>query len=461
MVERLLIIEDDEGIKTQLKWGLSKDYRVTMAGDHQEALKIFQQEMPKVVVLDLGLPPLENETTEGMKCLKEILASSPKTKIIIVSGNDERENALLAIGHGAYDFYQKPVDLDVLKVILQRAFHLISLEQEYDELKLQLSKQNMFEGMVGSCPAMQNVFSSIKKIASTDATILINGESGTGKELVARAIHRRSLRGNGPFVPINCGAIPETLIESELFGYEKGAFTDARSQKVGLVEKASGGTLFLDEISELPLHLQVKLLRFLQERTIQRVGGPDEIDVDLRIIAATNIDLEKAVKDGSFRKDLFFRISVINITLPQLKERGDDIVILARSFLTRYSLENGRKLRGFSPDSIATLKSYHWPGNIRELENKIQRAVIMADGPVIGPQDLSLSNGDYGIIDTDALETLKEVRTRAELYAIQKALAFHNGNISKAAEALGVSRPTLHDLIKKYSLRPHAERSLN
>ena len=455
LMEKLLIVEDDEGIRTQLKWALSKSYTVMMAIDRQAALQSFKKEKPNVVILDLGLPPCEDGATEGLTCLKNFITLLPQTKVIIVTGNNERENALHAIGLGAYDFYQKPVDLEVLKVILQRAFNLVSLEKDYKKLK-EVSGTNAFEGMIGCSPAMQKVFSFIKKVSSSDVTVLITGESGTGKELVARAIHRNSLRKNGHFVPINCSAIPENLIESELFGYEKGAFTDAKSQKIGLVEKASGGTLFLDEIGELPIHLQVKLLRFIQERRIQRIGGSEEIEVDLRIIAATNINLEKKTKSGAFRDDLFYRINVVNIILPPLKERGDDILILAKSFLSRFCQENQKKINGFSPRSIAAIKLHKWPGNVRELENKLQRAVIITDKLQLEPKDLSLSH-DY-INDNDktvttTYRTLKETRAEAEIDAIKKTLTLYDGNISHAAKLLNISRPSLHDLLKKYGLK--------
>lgn len=454
-MKNLLIVEDDKGISTQLKWGLSKKYQVKIAGDRGEALQLFTQLNPRVVILDLGLPPKKNDITEGMACLKDILKIYSKTKVIVVTGNDERETALQAVGLGAYDFYQKPVDLDVLRVILQRAFNLVGLEQEYSELKKQVTDEDIFEGIIGCCQKMQDIFSLIKKVSSSDATILITGESGTGKELVARAVHRRSLRNKGPFVPINCGAIPENLIESELFGYERGAFTDAKNRKIGLVEKASGGTLFLDEIAEFPVHLQVKLLRFIEDHHIQRVGGTEEIEVDLRIIAASNKDLKKEVKNGSFREDLFFRISVIGCHLPPLKDRDDDLLILAKFFLNQFNQKNGKKFDGFTGEAISALMAYDWPGNVRELENKIQRAVILAEGLLLEPGDMRLSSAD-GSDKKDSVippKTLKEVKTRAEISAIKKVLLLQSGNISRAAETLAISRPTLYDLMNKYGLK--------
>lgn len=448
-----MIVEDDKGISTQLKWGLGKNYKVQIAGTRKKALEIMENTKPDLVILDLGLPPSQNDATEGLACLKNILEDFPQTKVIVVTGNEERKNALQAVGMGAYDFYQKPIDLEILKAVLHRAFNLIGLERDYHSLKKMVSISNSFEGMIGCCTKMQEAFSVIKKVSSSDATILITGNSGTGKELVARAIHNRSLRKDGHFVPINCGAIPENLIESELFGYEKGAFTDAKTQKIGMVEKASGGTLFLDEIGEFPRQLQVKLLRFIQEQKIQRVGGSEEIKVDLRIVAATNVDLEKAVKNGTFREDLFYRINVINISLPPLNERGDDLLILARSFFKKFCRKNGINLTGFSQKAINALYAYHWPGNIRELENKIQRAIFLADGPVLGPKDLALLDVSKEKHATGPQRTLKEIRTQTEIAAIKNALLHNEGNISRAAEMLDVSRPTLHDLINKYSFK--------
>ncbi len=450
-MKNLLIVEDDEGAGTQLKWGLSKEFKVTWAKDGPQALGAFSKVKPKVMTLDLGLPPHEDGVQEGIACLKKILEISPYTKIIVITGNSDKENALQAVGLGAYDFYQKPVDLEVLNGILRRAFHLADLEQEYRKLKKKISESNIFEKIIGDSPGMLEVFSLIKKVASADATVLIYGESGTGKELVAQAIHSRSPRSSSPFIPVNCGAIPENLIESELFGHEQGAFTDAKSRKLGLVERASGGTLFLDEIGELPLQLQVKMLRFLQERKIQRVGGTEEIEVDVRIIAATNVDIEKSVKEGSFREDLFFRLCVIKTSLPPLRERGEDIAVLAKSFLSRFNRKNKKKIKGFSHQAILAMQTYYWPGNVRELENKIQRAVIMTETSQIEPKDLSLPGADNET--TPSKGTLKQARTTAEIIAIRNALILHAGNISNAAKELGVSRPTLYDLINKYDLK--------
>ncbi len=452
-MEKLLVIEDDEDIVTQLKWGLSKDYRILIAEDRERALSLIKKEKPAVVTLDLGLPPEPHTTIEGFECLKAIIEEAPNTKIVVITGNDERESALKAINMGAYDFYQKPIEIRELKVILKRAFHLYYIEEENRRLQSIGEGGERFEGLIGTCPQMQEVFSIIKKVAASDVTILVSGESGTGKELVAKAIHQRSTRKNGPFIPINCGGIPETLIESELFGYEKGAFTDAKMQRIGIIERANKGTLFLDEISELPVHLQVKLLRFLQDRKIQRLGGREDIDIDTRIIAATNIDLSEAIKDGRFREDLYFRIGIITIHLPPLRERGDDILLLAHNFLNRLNRIYNKKIKGFNKEAIIALKSYDWPGNVRELENKIQRAVLITDDQIIKPEDLLLGTSGLSMLNNERIPTLKEIREKIEFEIIHKALIKNAWNISRTAEELGVSRPTLHDLIKKYGIR--------
>jgi two-component system NtrC family response regulator len=457
-MEKLLIIEDDKDIVTQLKWGLSKDYYVLTAVDRETAINLIRKEKPNVVTLDLGLPPYPDGIEEGIICLEEILEDAPYTKVIVITGNNERESALKAVNTGAYDFYQKPIDMSELKVILKRAFYLYQIEKENRKLLDVLRRGDRFEGMIGNCLKMQEVFKTIKKVAASYITILITGESGTGKELVARAIHHKSLRRDGSFIPINCGGIPDTLIESELFGYEKGAFTDAKTQRIGMIERAHGGTLFLDEIGELPVQLQVKLLRFLQDKKIQRVGGREEIEIDTRIITATNTDLRKAIKEGKFREDLYFRISIINIELPPLRERGDDVLLLASSFLNTFNYTHKKNIKKFSKEAIKALESYEWPGNIRELENKIQRAVVMADGQVIMPQDLLLEISVMENLQRDESPlTLKDVRQKVEFKTIHRALMKNAWNISKTAEELGVSRPTLHELINRYRLRPEGK----
>ncbi|MEW6417441.1 MAG: PEP-CTERM-box response regulator transcription factor [Nitrospirota bacterium] len=453
-MEKLLIIEDNDDIVTQLKWGLSKDYRILTAVDREKAMDLIRKERPGVATLDLGLPPDPDGTEEGFICLKDILEEVPHAKVIVITGNDERESAHKAVNMGAYDFYQKPINLSELKIILERAFYLYHIEQENRRLQEVINRDSKFEGIIGDCQKMQDVFLTIKKVAASEATILITGESGTGKELVARAIHKRSIRTNRPFIPINCGGIPDTLIESELFGYEKGAFTDAKTQRIGMIERANEGTLFLDEIGELPVQLQVKLLRFLQDKKIQRLGGREEIEIDTRIIAATNIDLQRAIIDGKFREDLYFRIGVITIELPPLRERGDDILLLAYSFLNRFNHTHKKKIKGFDQEAVKALKSYEWPGNIRELENKVQRAVVMADDRIITTQDLSMKGPELNVVQQEELpHTLKDIRERAEIGSIKKALIRNAWNISKTAEELGISRPTLHDLMNKYRLK--------
>jgi two-component system NtrC family response regulator len=451
---KLLIVDDSDEIRTQLKWGLGKEYSVLLAKDGNEALSLFRKNEPKVVTLDLGLPPHENGTEEGFRCLREILQHRPVTKVIVITGNDERKNALQAIEAGAYDFYQKPIDLEELKIILRRAFYLSTIEDENRSLHSALEKRTPeLGGMIGQCPGMQEVFSTIRKVASSDASVLIQGESGTGKELVAQAIHSMSLRKGGPFVPINCGAIPENLLESELFGHEKGAFTGAHAQVQGKFEYAHKGTLLLDEIGELPAGLQVKLLRFLQEKTVQRVGGRKDIDVDTRIIAATNKDLSNEIRVNRFREDLYYRLSIVTINLPALRERTGDILLLATFFLRRVSEGFKKRVRGFSSSSVDLLESYEWPGNVRELENKIQRAVILSESSLIEPQDLGFADKPMRPRDSDpGIKTLKDARGKVEREIIILAIDRHKGNIAQAAEELGISRPTLYDIMKKHGL---------
>jgi two-component system NtrC family response regulator len=455
-MEKLLITDDSEEIRTQLKWGLSKDYAVVLAKNGDESLALFKKNTPRVVTLDLGLPPHEEGTEEGFRCLQEMLRQHPTTKVIVITGNDQRENALKAVQLGAYDFYQKPINLEELKVIIRRAFHLSAIEEENRSLYHALEQQTaQVGGMIGQCQEMQAVFSTMRKVATTDASILIQGESGTGKELVARAIHAMSLRKDGPFVPINCGAIPETLLESELFGYEKGAFTGAHAQVQGKVEYAQKGTLFLDEIGELPALLQVKLLRFLQDKTIQRVGGREDIAVNTRILAATNKDLTSETKEGRFREDLYYRLGVISITVPPLRERKGDIVVLATFFLKQYCSLYNKRVRGFNAAALESLETHHWTGNVRELENKVQRAVLMSEGPLVEPRDLDLvsevKTAEQRVVNAD-VRTLKEAKNKVERTMVVASLERQAGNIAKAAEELGISRPTFYDIMKKHGL---------
>jgi len=445
--DKLLIIEDDEDLRKQMKWGLSKDFEVFTAGDRTSGLEIFMRENPSVVTLDLGLPPNPAGVEEGFLALSDMLENDPLSKVTVITGRNEKDHALSAIGQGAYDFLAKPVQLDELRVILSRALYLSKLEREHQKLRETVG-DNGFEGMLGTSPQMLEVFNSIRKVATTDAPVLILGESGTGKELAARAIHRRSERRDRPFVAINCGAIPENLLESELFGHEKGAFTGAHIQRVGRIELAKNGTLFLDEIGELPGHLQVKLLRYLQEQRIERVGGREEISVDARVIAASNTDITQAIKEGGFREDLYYRLGVVVISLPPLHEREADVPLLATSLLRKYANEHKTKISGFTPQALRMIERHRWPGNVRELENRIKRAVIMAEGPKVTPGDLELSSLDARYNGFG----LKEAREALEKELIKRALEKNNSNITRAAEELGVSRPTLYELIDKLGI---------
>jgi two-component system NtrC family response regulator len=444
----LLIVEDDPEIREQMKWALMPTYQIFEAKDRASAVDIVRAERPLLVAMDLGLPPHPDEVSEGLAALDEMLAIDPLAKIIVVTGNSERSSALKAVALGAYDFIQKPVQLDVLKVVLQRAWHLSSIERE-NRMLLERASTDAFYDILGSSPPMQKVFEIVRRVSASDIPVLIAGPSGSGKELVAKAIHRQSERRNGPFVAINCGAIPESLLESELFGHEKGAFTGAHVQRKGRIEAAEGGTLFLDEIGELSAALQVKLLRFLQERQLERVGGREAISVDARVLAATNIDLQKSIGDGRFREDLYYRVCGVSITLPPLREREGDVELLATAFLKRYADEHKKAIRGFTRQASEAMKQYSWPGNVRQLQHCIQRAVIMAQGAMITWEDLGLPCEPAGT----ELSSLKKVREEAEKTLIRQALAKHNGNITKTATELGISRPTLHDLIAKYSLK--------
>jgi two-component system, NtrC family, response regulator len=445
--QKLLIIDDDEDLRTQMKWALAPDYEILLAEDRPSAAAVMRKEKPAVVTLDLGLPPLPAGVEEGFAVLDEILNEYGQTKVIIVTGRGEKENALRAVEKGAYDFFYKPIQLDELKVVLRRAFHLSQLEREQRALQRRLSSDT-FEGMLGTCAKMQEVFTVIRKVATTDVPVLVMGESGTGKELVARAMHRLSVRQAEPFIVINCGAIPENLLESELFGHEKGAFTGAHIQRKGRFEMAEGGTLFLDEIGDLPLTLQVKLLRFLQERVVERVGGREQIEVDTRVIAATNRDLKEAMKEGKFREDLYFRLGVILMSLPPLRERGGDVTLLAKAFLERYADENRKKIKGFTDQAMDAIEQYAWPGNVRELENRIKRAVIMAEGAKITSADLEMDAPKPRYENMG----LKEAREVLEKELLAKAIARSGGNLTKAATELGISRPTLYDLMEKFGM---------
>ncbi len=444
----LLIVDDSQEIREQMKWGLKSLYSIFEADNRVSASEILQQEKIDLVTLDLGLPPDADGVTEGLSALEQFLSLNSLTKVVVITGNQDRANALKAIQLGAYDFMAKPVDLEVLKIVLQRAAHLAVLEKENKKL-LEREEKRGFPEIIGSSPAMSKVFDTIRRVAGSDVSVLIVGESGTGKELVARAIHQQSNRSEGPFIAINCGAIPETLLESELFGHEKGAFTGAHLQRRGRIESAEGGTLFLDEIGEISPALQVKLLRVLQERTIERVGGRVEIPVDTRVLAATNMDLQLAMKDGRFREDLYYRLNTVTIPVPPLRERGADIVMLGKSLLQKFSEEAQKKVLGYSREALLSLEQYHWPGNVRELENRIRRAVTLTDNPRIAPEDLDLEEPK----DVQTGPSLKEAREAVEKRVIEQTLIKTGGNITKAAATLGVSRPTLHDLISRHNIK--------
>ena len=443
----LLLVDDDEAIRTQMKWALSADYEIVFAEDRAGAVENFKKKKPAVTLLDLGLPPRPTDPDEGLATLADLKALDEMTKVIVISGQGEKKNALEAVAAGAYDFLCKPVDPDELKLLLKRCIYLADLEREYRKAK-ENQRVTVFEDMMGTSPQMQGVFSFIRKVATTTAPVLLLGESGTGKEMAALAIHRRGPRKDGPFVPINCNAIPENLLESELFGHEKGSFTGATMQRVGLVETAKGGTLFLDEIGELPSSIQVKLLRYLQEQRFQRVGGRQELTSDARIIAATNVDLKAGINQGSFREDLYFRLAVLVISLPPLRERRDDAVLLAQEFLQKYAAQNGKANIAFVPEALRAINRHPWPGNVRELQNRIKRAVIMADSKRITEKDLELSTG----IGFSSSTTLKEARENVEREMVQRALKRNLGRISSAAAELGISRPTLYELMERLGI---------
>ncbi len=442
----LLLVEDDPGLLSQLRWCFD-DFEVVTATNRDEAISQLRRAEPSVVTLDLGLPPDPGGASEGLATLEQILALAPQTKVVVVTGNNDRDNAVRAVALGAYDFYQKPVDAELLKLIVERAYRIYELEEE--NRRLQQNQDNSpLPGLIAGSPEMLKICRTVEKVAPTSVTTLLLGESGTGKEVIARAIHSRSERCDAPFVAINCAAIPENLLESELFGHEKGAFTGATRQNRGKIEYADGGTLFLDEVGDLALSLQAKLLRFLQERVIERVGGREDIPVDVRVICATHQDLQGLIAQNAFREDLFYRISEMSITIPPLRERSEDAHLLARVFLERFAREQGRAVKGFTPESLKAIKAHNWPGNVRELENRIKRAVVMADGSQVTSEDLELS--DSG--EDPLMLNLRQVRDEAEGRALRHTLQIVDGNISQAAELLGVSRPTLYDLLKKHGL---------
>ena len=457
-VRKLLIVEDDPGLLSQLKWCF-EGYEVVTAEDRNSAIAELRRHEPMVVLQDLGLPPNPEGVDEGLATLQELLTLSPHTKVIVVTGHGDQENALKSVALGAYDFYQKPVDTDTLQLLVERAFNISELESQNRQLQ-SLASDSPLDGIVAASEGMLSVCRMIEKVAPTNVTTLLLGESGTGKELLARALHRLSPRVDQRFVAINCAAIPENLLESELFGHEKGAFTGAVKQITGKVELADGGTLFLDEICDMPLALQAKMLRFLQERVIERVGGREEISVDVRVVCATNQNPTELIRADLFREDLYYRVSEITIDIPPFRDREEGRLILARSILSKYADQQRRTIIGFADDANDAIESYSWPGNVRELENKIKSAVIMADGKQITAADLGIDSVEGGEIDS---LNLREVRQRAESKAIRTALMKSFGNISRAAEQLGVTRPTLYDLLNKYGLSAEAysKRSAN
>jgi two-component system NtrC family response regulator len=446
--EKLLIVEDDPGLQSQLKWSF-EDFDVAVAEDRDGAIAQLRRLEPAVVTLDLGLPPDPGGVSQGFALLEEILSLAPDTKVIVVTGHNDRTNAMRAIAMGAYDFYEKPIDPDLLAITIKRAARLYNIEQENRRLQSSYGGSAL-EGLIASSAEMLKVCRTVEKLAPTDVSTLILGESGTGKEVLVKGLHKLSDRRDRRLVAINCAAIPEALLESELFGYEKGAFTGAAKTTPGKIEVANGGMLFLDEVGDLPLPLQAKLLRFLQERVIERIGGRVEIPVDVRVVCATHRDLPELIQRGDFREDLYYRINETSIRIPPLRERGGDSVLLARAFLERFAQQFKRPLKGFTPQAVEAIEAYDWPGNVRELENRVKRAVIMADGNQVSREDLELPD-PAGRAEPEPLN-LREVREKAESQAITRSLARTEGNVSRAAELLGVTRPTLYNLMKKYAI---------
>ena len=447
---KLLIVEDDEGLQAQLKWAYD-DFDVVIAGTREAAIAALRADEPAVVTLDLGLPPDPDGVSEGLAVLDAIMAIKPDTKVVVASGHGARESALDAIARGAYDFYQKPVDIDTLGLIVRRAYKLHEIEAENTRLAGKVGEEQRVLGtMITGAPEMAKVARTIERVADTNVSVMLLGASGTGKELLAKGLHDASKRQNKPFVAINCAAIPENLLESELFGHERGAFTGAVKTTEGKIEQANGGTLFLDEVGDIPLPLQVKLLRFLQERVIERIGGRKQIDVDVRIVCATHQDLEAMTTEGTFREDLFYRLAEIVVKIPSLAERPGDAILLAKAFLQRFASEMNPQVKGFAPDALTAIDGWGWPGNVRELENRVKRAVIMADTRLVGAEDLDLGTDEDGASD---VLNLKAAREQSDRKIIRHALARTEGNISGTARMLGISRPTLYDLLKQYDLQ--------
>jgi two-component system NtrC family response regulator len=444
----LLLVDDDEDIREQLRWALEKHYQIVEAKDRRTAIVAVRRRSPRLVLLDLGLPPSVDSSAEGLATLKEIMQQEPGTKVIILTGNSDRPAALEAVQRGAYDYLAKPPDLDALRVILSRALHMAALEEECRRTH-GAGGESAFCGIIGKSESMRRLYDAIRRVAATNVSVLITGESGTGKELVARAIHSLSAQSDQPFVPIHCAAIPETLLESELFGHERGAFTGAERQQKGRLEIAQGGTVFLDEVGEIPASIQVKLLRFLQDQRLERLGGREQIQVNTRILAATNRELRAAITEGRFREDLFYRLSVVEIAVPPLREREDDVATLAQAFVDRYREELNPKVAGITEDAFRAIRMYPWPGNVRELENRIKRAVVMTRSSMLQDTDVELPRTTESS-PTIASGTLREVRDQVERTVVHRALIDNNWNITHTAEALDISRQTLHDMMKKY-----------
>lgn len=445
----LLIVEDDPALQKQMRWAFD-GFDTVVASDRESAIAQLRRVEPAVVTMDLGLPPDPDGTSEGFRLLGEMLALAADTKVIVLTGQHDRENALRAVGMGAYDFFAKPFEPELLVLTIERAFRLYDLQQE--NARLQAGPVEGLNGIVSRDPGMLKVCRTIEKLAATNATVALLGESGTGKEVLARGLHTLSSRRKERFVAINCAAIPDALLESELFGYEKGAFTGAAKQTLGKIQVADGGTLFLDEIGDLPMPLQAKLLRFLQERVIERIGGRDEIAVDVRVVCATHRDLKGLIQEGRFREDLYYRLAEIVVEIPPLRQRIGDSLLLAHAFVQRFSRENGRGSLALTEDAVEAIEASPWPGNVRELENAVKRAVIMADGNRVTADDLGLDVPD------ETLESLnlREVRDEAERRAVLRVLSRTNGNVARAADILGVSRPTLYDLMNRFGLRKEA-----
>ena len=452
-MKRLLIVEDDPGLQSQMRWCFSDQIEVSVAADRDSALTALRRMEPQVITLDLGLPPDAGGASEGFALLEEILRLAPMTKVIVVTGREDKENAVKAIGMGASDFYQKPLDADILTFVVNRAFRLAELEQENRELIGQTNGASI-KGIVAASPEMMEICRTVEKVAPTDVTTLITGETGTGKELLARALHDLSHRAEQPFAAINCAAIPENLLESELFGFEKGSFTGATQAKKGKIESANGGTLFLDEIGDMPMALQAKLLRFLQERVVDRVGSVKPVPVDVRVVCATHRNVQELITQGEFREDLYYRVSEITLDVPALRERDGDALVIAQSLLKSLGKQLDRPSLSFSEDAVQAITSYAWPGNVREMINKVKRAIIMADGKRVSAGDLQLSTGEGEPVNQ---LNLRQVREQAEKQAIRQALHCTSFNMSQASRLLGVTRPTLYNLTDKYRIETSAE----